>query len=338
MSFEPVFEPLFEPLRLAGSSLELKNRLVMAPMPTFAAEADGSASDAEVAYYRRRAAGGLAAVITAGCAVSADGVSFEGQWRCDRDGLTASLARVAEAIREGGAASVLQLCHQGFQPFDASSAREHIQDFAAAARRARQAGFDAVEIHGGHRYLVQQFFSPSKNAGKSFDERTRFPVAVASAAAEAFGGPVWMRLDPEEKAPEGYGFDELCRLGERLGEHGVEVFDVSASNYFAGSLREPGDREPRAKLLQQRLAQPVMAVGGIATAEQALAARSDGCALVGLGRVLLGEPDWARRVLDGEAAEIATALDSDASLKSADVPEPVIAYLNRKPRERRIRG
>ena len=90
-------------------------------------------------------------------------------------------------------------------------------------------------------------------------------------------------------------------------------------------------------MLQQRLARPVLAVGGIATAEEALAARRDGCALVGLGRVLLGEPEWPRRVLAGEAAEIATALDSDARLKGADVPEPVIAYLNRKPAERQIR-
>jgi 2,4-dienoyl-CoA reductase-like NADH-dependent reductase (Old Yellow Enzyme family) len=331
------FDGLFEPLRLPESGLELANRLVMAPMPTFAAEADGAVSDAEVAYYRRRAAGGLAAVITAGCAVSQDGSSFEGQWRCDNDGLIGSLARAAEAIREGGARAVLQLCHEGYADVSSADLPALVGSFAAAARRARQAGFDAVEVHGGHRYLVQQLFSPRTNPGKSFDERASFPLAVVGAVVEAWAGPVWMRLDPEEEGPEGYGFAEFCRLAEVLAAYGVEVFDVAAPNYFAGSIREPEHQRPRAMLLQQRLGKPVMAVGGIATAEEALAARRDGCALIGLGRVLLGEPEWAKRVRAGEAAGLATALDSDARLKSADVPEPVIAYLARKPHERQIR-
>ena len=338
MSPPSLFGPLFEPLTLPGSGLELRNRLVMAPMPTFAAGADGGISDAEVAYYRRRSAGGLAAVTTAGCAIDEDGVSFEGQWRCDRDSLLPSLSRAAAAIREGDARSVLQLSHHGRRPFDPHGSEEYVRQFASAARRARQAGFDAVEIHGGHRYLVQQLFSPLTNPGKSFEQRAAFPLAVADAAAKAFGGPIWMRLDPEEQAAEGYGFGELCRLAELLAGRGVEVFDVSASNYFAGSIREPDHQRPRAMLLQERLAQPAMAVGGIATPDEALSARRDGCALIGLGRVLLGEPDWARRVLAGEADRITAELDSDARLKSADVPEPVIAYLNRKPAERHIRG
>jgi 2,4-dienoyl-CoA reductase-like NADH-dependent reductase (Old Yellow Enzyme family) len=331
------FSGLFEPLALTNSGLKLRNRLVMAPMPTFAAEAGGVISDAEVAYYRRRGAGGLAAVVTAGCAVSEDGVSFEGQWRCDSDSLTGSLARAAEAIRAGGAAAVLQLCHDGAASLPHAEPVRLIEAFAAAARRARQAGFDAVEIHGGHRYLVQQAFSPRTNPGKSFEARAEFPLAVAAAVVEAWGGPIWVRLDPEEAEPDGYAFDELCRLAEHLAEAGVEVFDISAPSYFAGSVREPEDRRPRAVLLQERLTRPVMAVGGIATPDEALAARRDGCALVGLGRVLLGEPEWPRRVQAGEAAAIAADLDSDVRLKNADVPETVIAYLNRKPHERRIR-
>ena len=332
------FAPLFEPLTLPESGRELKNRLIMAPMPTFAAEADGSISDAEVIYYRRRAAGGLAAVVTAGCATAEDGLSFPGQWRCDRDGSGESLARAAEAIHEGGALAVLQLSHDGVERLDAAVTPKLIAGFAAGASRARRAGFDAVEIHGGHRYLVQQFFSPLTNPGMSFEERAAFPLAVAEAAATAWGGPVWMRLDPEEREAEGYGLAELCRLAEALAASGVEVFDIAAPDYFGGSVKAPGERRPRAMLLQQRLARPVAAAGGIATAEEALAARLDGCALVGLGRVLLVEPEWPRRVLSGEADEIATALDSDASLKSADVPEPVIAYFNRKPAERQIRA
>ena len=211
------FSPLFEPLKLPESGLELANRLVMAPMPTFAADADGAVSDAEVAYYRRRAAGGLAAVVTAGCAVAADGVSFAGQWRCDHDGLGGSLARVAEAIRGGGARAILQLCHQGFQPLDEQGVPRLVEGFAGAARRAREAGFDAVEIHGGHRYLVQQFFSPLTNPGKGFSERAEFPLALAEAVAATWGGAVWMRLDPEEAAPGGLRVRGALPPGGRAG-------------------------------------------------------------------------------------------------------------------------
>ncbi|MEZ5366452.1 MAG: hypothetical protein R2748_29975 [Bryobacterales bacterium] len=331
------FALLFQPLTLPRSGLELKNRLVMAPMPTFAADPDGAISDAELAYYRRRAAGGLAAIITAGCAVSADGISFDGQCRCDSNTLLPALSRAAQTIRDAGARAVLQLCHGGVPVLSEADPERLVAAFTAGAHRARQAGFDAVEIHGGHRYLVQQFFSPATNPGKSFDERVQFPLAVARAAAEAWGGPLWMRLDPEEKRPDGYGFDELRRLAERLAEAGVELFDVSASNYFAGSIRNPGDPLPRAQQLERKLGLPTMAVGGIATPAEALAARSDGCSLVGLGRVLLGEPEWAQRVLSGDADAIATDLDSDARLENADVPAPVLDYLARKPRERRIR-
>jgi 2,4-dienoyl-CoA reductase-like NADH-dependent reductase (Old Yellow Enzyme family) len=279
----------------------------------------------------------LAAVITAGCAVAADGVSFAGQARCDGDSFLDSLARAAGAIRAGGAAAVLQLCHHGLARIDEKPAPGLVAAFAAGARRARQAGFDAVEIHGGGRYLVQQFFSPLTNPGKSFGERASFPLAIADAVVEAWGGPIWMRLDPEEAEPRGYGFDELGRLADSLATRGVEVFDIAAPHYFFGSVRNPDQQRPHAMLLQERLSRPVVAVGGIATPAEALSARRDGCSLVGLGRVLLAEPEWPRRVLEGEAAEIATELDSDARLKSADVPEPVIAYLNRKPAERQIR-
>ncbi len=330
------FAPLFEPLVLPQSGLELANRLVMAPMPTFAAEPGGAASDAEIAYYRRRGAGGLAAVITAGCAVSADGVSFEGQWRCDRNGLVSSLARVAEAIQAGRSLAVLQLCrHGGSEPERAGAARL-AGAFAAAARRARQAGFDAVELHGGHRYALQQVFSPAANPGKSFERRAALLVAAAHAAAEAFGGPLWMRLDPEEADPAGYGFAELCRLADLLAGCGVEVFDIAAPDYFAGSIRDPGDRRPLAMQLEQRLDRPTIAVGGIATPAQALATRRDGCSLVGLGRILLVEPEWARCVAAGQAEGLALELDSDARLKSADTPAAVIDYLRRKAAERKI--
>lgn len=307
----------------------------MAPMPTFAAEPDGSLGAAEAAYYRRRAEGGLAAVVTAGCAVSADGVSFEGQWRCDSDALGDSLARAAEAIHAGGALAVLQLCHNGLDDLGGAS----VEAFGAGARRAARAGFDAVELHGGHGYLLQRLFSRKTNArkwdwgGSTVAERARFPVAAVEAAAAEVGS-VWYRLDPEEQGPHGITMGETIELARRLAAAGVEVFDVSAKDYFAGSIRDPEDREPRAHLLRSGLGgrAAVMAVGRISTPEEARRALADGSALVGLGRVLLGEPDWARKVQQGEA--VAAGTPADDTLRSAAVPESVIAFLGRARRSR----
>lgn len=298
----------------------------MAPMPTFAADPDGGLSEAEAAYYRRRAAGGLAAVITAGCAVSADGVSFPGQWRCDSDARLDSLARAADAVHAGGARAVLQLSHDGLG--DLTAAR--VAPFADAARRAARAGFDAVELHGGHRYLLQRLFSRRTNPAA---DRMRFPRAVVEAAAAEIGS-VWYRLDPEEEGPDGITMDETVELAGILSEAGAEVFDVSARDYFAGSIRGPQDGEPRAGVLARALGEraAVLAVGRIATPDEARQALADGPALIGLGRVLLAEPDWPQKVRRGEP--LAAGPPADDTLRSAAVPEPVIAFLGRARRSR----
>ena len=345
------FSDLFAPLRLPRSGLALKNRLVMAPMPTFGAADDGSVGEAELAYYARRAAGGLAAIVTAGCAVSPDGVAFAGNWRCDHDGLIPSLRRCAEAIQSGGAAAVLQLSHAGaggVSGLDEAAAAELLTRFAAAARRARQAGFDAVAIHGGHRELLQQFFSPRTNSrpwrwgGPAVADRARFPRAVVDAVQAAFNGSCWYRLDPEEPdheepGPDGIALAHTLELAESLCDGGVEVLDVAAKDYAAGSLRDPHDPRPRAAVLAERLRRrcAVMAVGGLGLPQQAAQALADGCSLVGLGRVLLAEPDWAIKTAAGQTASLHLDLNDDTRLKALAVPPPVIRYLRRRADERR---
>ncbi|MBI1356179.1 MAG: hypothetical protein GC160_17700 [Acidobacteria bacterium] len=339
------FAKLFEPFRLPRSGKLLKNRLVMAPMPTFGADADGSAGASELAYYRRRAEGGLAAIVTAGCAVAEDGVAFPGNWRCDHDGLTGSLERCAAAIREGGALAIAQLSHAGAGAgsLDEADAARLIGSFSAAARRVRQAGFDGVALHGGHRELLQQLFSAKTNSrawrwgGPRLADRARFPRAVVEAVCEAFGGPCWYRLDPEEPGEGGIALDQTLELAELLCAAGVEALDVAAKDYFAGSVRDPDDARPRAAALAESLGErcAVMAVGGLGLPEQGVRALEQGPALIGLGRVLLGEPDWPRKVSAGQSDSLRLELDDDTRLEALAVPPPVIEYLRRRAGERR---
>jgi 2,4-dienoyl-CoA reductase-like NADH-dependent reductase (Old Yellow Enzyme family) len=272
--------PLFDPIELPNSGFGLANRLVMAPMPTFAANGDGSAGEEEAAYYARRAPG-LGAVITAGCAVSAEGVCFDGQWRCDSDRLIPSLESVAAAIAPHSL-PVLQLCHGGAFG-DGRNVAAVVQDFEHGARRAKEAGFRAVEIHGGHRYLLHQYFS-RRNPSPSVTERSRLALAIVEACGRHLR--CWFRLDPEEPGPEGI----------------VEVFDVSAKRYQQGLILESDDHRPRAAILAAELRGKalVMGVGGIETPFHAETVLADGCALVGLGSVLLANPDWPR---DAQAVE-----------------------------------
>lgn len=333
---------LFDPLELPRSGLRLKNRLVMAPMPTFGADADGSFGAAELAYYRRRAQGGVGATVTAGCAVSEDGIAHAGQWRCDADRFTDSLARCAQAIQSGGARAILQLEHAGGSTFlDEHEAPRLIRCFRDAARRAREAGFDGVALHGGHSELLQQYFSPLTNGrswalgGPDAPDRSRFPAEVVGAVWEAFEGPCWYRLTPEEAEPDGITMEQTLELAEALVAAGVEVLDVAVKRYNAGSIRDTSDRRPRAAVLAAATSAAVMAVGGIATPADAEEAINDGCALVGLGHVLLGEPDWPRKVAAGEVAALDLSLSDHTKLEALDVPPPVIEYLRSRAAQRR---
>lgn len=323
---------LFDPLELPQSGLRLANRLVMAPMPTFGAAEDGSVGEAELAYYRRRAMGGVGAIVTAGCAVSADGLAHQGQWRCDDNRFHASLRRCAETITQAGAQPILQIEHAGGPHLlNESDARRLLDYFRQAARRARKAGFAGVALHGGHGELLQQYFSAKTNArpwslgGPSTARRVGFPRQAVLEACEGFQGPCWVRLPAEE--PDGITIEQILELSAALAESGAEALEIGAKRYDASSAA-------LAKQLSRARAVAI-AVGGISQPQQARAALADGCALVGLGRVLLAAPDWPTRV----AADPDTAINADLSdhtkLESLDVPPTVLDYLRRRARQRR---
>jgi 2,4-dienoyl-CoA reductase-like NADH-dependent reductase (Old Yellow Enzyme family) len=209
-----VYKPLLEPFTLRNG-VQLKNRIVMAPMTTFSANPDDTASDAEIDYYAARS-NGPGMVITACAYVQASGKGFEGQFAADKDSMIPSLQRVASSIKETSAKAILQIYHggrlavphlipngetvsasniaplldRGFYSVDQAprSLRDEeilqlIKDFGEATRRAIVAGFDGIELHGASGYMIQQFFSPHSNTrtdcwGGSIEKRLAFPLAV----------------------------------------------------------------------------------------------------------------------------------------------------------------
>jgi 2,4-dienoyl-CoA reductase-like NADH-dependent reductase (Old Yellow Enzyme family) len=345
------FKPLFESFQLP-SGVELKNRLVMAPMTNFASHTDGSVSDEEVAYYIRRS-GGVGMVITACAYVNAGGKGFSGEFGSDKDEMLPSLRRLASAIKDEGALAVLQIFHGGRQcppellpdgqPVSASAVpteqrgvtvvpraledaeiRGIIRDFGESTRRAIEAGFDGVEIHGANGYLIQQFFSPYSNRrddswGGSLDKRLAFPLAIVEEVKRAvkehargsfIGG---YRFSPEEAETPGITMAETFRLIDELADQGLDYLHVSLQEFWSMARRGAEER-PRIDLIRERVGGrvPLIGVGSLFKAEDALKARESGIPLIALGRPLLIEPDWVQKAAEGRVSDIETELDPTA--------------------------
>ncbi|GIP39434.1 putative NADH-dependent flavin oxidoreductase YqiG [Paenibacillus sp. J31TS4] len=357
----PIYRPLFEPLRLR-SGVQLKNRLVMAPMTHYSSNPDGSVSDEELAYYGRRAAG-VGTVVTACVYVTPAGKGFPGEFGIDTDELLPGLKRLAATIRESGAAAVLQLYHGGAEcppelvpggevvAPSAVAAREGtpvprplteeeigatIRAFGEATRRAIEAGFDGVELHGANGYLLQQFFSPHANRredgwGGTREKRMAFPLAVVQEVRETIARHAELpfllgyRFSPEEPHPTGYDMDDTLAFVDRLAGLELDYLHVSLMDFW--SLPRAGVPDlsvPRIRLLLDTIAGrvPLIGVGSIRTADDALRALEAGAPLVALGRELVLEPDWARKIEEGRDQEIRTTLSRSAQ-RELVIPDPL---------------
>ncbi|MFC0524441.1 NADH-dependent flavin oxidoreductase [Pontibacillus salicampi] len=351
------------------SGVQLNNRVVMAPMTNFLSNEDGSVSDKEIAYYKRRAEG-LGAVITACANVNESGKGFDYEIGAHRDDLIPGLKKLADAIHEQGTKAILQIFHGGRmvparlvpnQDVLSASAvpalregsatpramtEEEIQqtivDFGEATRRAIEAGFDGVEIHGANTYLVQQFFSPHSNRrddqwGGSVEDRMNFPIAVVESVRKAVAkhakNPfvIGYRFSPEEKEEPGITMDDTLQLVDVLSKQGLDYLHVSLSSFNQGSMRDEGDTKPRITLIQERVGDiiPVMGVGSLHTPDEVEQALST-VPLISLGRELLMEPDWIQKVTEGREEEIRVAMKMKQQ-EQLVIPEPMWTNINSVP-------
>jgi 2,4-dienoyl-CoA reductase-like NADH-dependent reductase (Old Yellow Enzyme family) len=355
------YEPLFAPLTLR-SGTELKNRIVMAPMTNFSSNPDGTVSDAEVTYYARRSSG-VGMVVTACTYVTPNGKGFQGEFAADSDDMIPSLKRLASAIKEQGAKAVLQIFHGGRQcppdlvpngeivsasavPAEADGAaipraltdaeiEEIITAFGEATRRAIEAGYDGVEIHGANGYLIQQFFSPHSNRredrwGGSLQKRLTFPLRVVDEVKKAVEQHakqpflVGYRFSPEEPETPGITMDDTLVLVDELANKGLDYIHVSLMEFWSEPRRGADVSRPRIELIVEQAGDrvPVIGVGSIHTADEASKALQSGVAMIALGREIIMEPDWVAKVQEGRESEIRTTLTKNDQSELV-VPDPL---------------
>jgi 2,4-dienoyl-CoA reductase-like NADH-dependent reductase (Old Yellow Enzyme family) len=338
---------LLTPARIG--SVEVKNRIVMPPMTTRTADDEGQVTDATIAYYMARVRGGVGLVTAEMASPERAGRHRRRELGIHDDRFLSGLARLADAIRRGGARASIQLGHGGGHtrrdicgetPI-APSAIPHtvyevtnetivpqamwparidatVAAFAQAAARAQQAGFDCVEIHAAHGYLISQFVTPFENRrtdqyGGSLENRARFGLEVLRAVKAAVHGlPVIYRISVDDYFPGGIDFTEGKQVAIWAALAGADALHIAAGHYRSLPSAErmiPPMAYPDATFLDYAAAikaavtVPVIAVGRLGDPERASAAVASGKAdFIALGRTLIADPDWVDKLRRGEPA------------------------------------
>jgi 2,4-dienoyl-CoA reductase-like NADH-dependent reductase (Old Yellow Enzyme family) len=363
------YAPLLEPFTFKNG-VQIKNRIVMAPMTNFSSNPDGTVTEAEVNYYARRS-GGVGMVITACTYVTENGKGFHGEFGGDRDELIPSLTKVANGIKEQGAKAILQIFHGGRQVppelipngdvVSASSIPAEgkgkpvprelsddevvsiIRDFGEVTRRAVEAGYDGVEIHGANGYLLQQFFSPHSNRredrwGGSIEKRLTFPLAVVDevkrVAADLAKEPfiVGYRFSPEEAETPGITMADTLVLIEALVEKDLDYLHISLQDFWSTPRRGVDDTRSRIEIIQERVGDkvPVIGVGSIYTPDEALKAIQTGVPLIALGRELIIDPEWVQKIIQGKESEIVTVINKE-NQQQLVIPDPLWQAITHTP-------
>ena len=338
------FPRLFSPGRIGA--LTLRNRIVMAPMEKNLATTEGAVTPRYVEYCERRAAGGAALILLESMYVDPLGQGHPCQLGIHDDALIPGYRRLVEACHRhealvgaeiyfaGRETSAVVTGRQPVAPSPVPCAaltagdvpraltvpeiRALVEKFAEAAARATRAGFDVVEIHGAHGYLVGQFLSPYSNRrddeyGGDAERRLRFPLEVIAAVRAAVGPavPVLYRISADEHVPGGLGLDDVCAIVPRLEAAGVDGIDVTAGIYESAMWMvqpmemTPGCLAPLSRALRARLRIPVSVAGRILDATVAERILEAGDAdFVTLGRALHADPELPRKTREGRSDEI----------------------------------
>jgi 2,4-dienoyl-CoA reductase-like NADH-dependent reductase (Old Yellow Enzyme family) len=349
---------LFELLPQRG--LTLRNRIAVAPMCQYSAR-DGVPDHWHLVHLGSRAVGGAAAVLAEATAVSAEGrISPQdtGLWN---EAQLAAWQPIAAFVAAHGAVPGVQLAHAGRkastqrpwegggplaaaqgawttlapsavpfddgwhvpQALDAAGLRQVVANFRAAAQRALAAGFQLIELHGAHGYLLHQFLSPLSNRrdddyGGSFDNRTRLLREVTAAVREVWPErlPLWLRISATDWADGGWTVEESVELARQVKPLGVDLVDVSSGGLVphAKIPLEPGYQVPFAARVRREAGIATSAVGLITTPAQAERIVADGAAdVVSIARESLRDPYFPRRA----AHELGASIDAPVQYQRA---------------------
>jgi 2,4-dienoyl-CoA reductase-like NADH-dependent reductase (Old Yellow Enzyme family) len=349
------FNKLFSPLSF-NKGITLKNRIVMSPMTTWASNEDFTISDEEVKYYHQRV-NGVGLVITGCTHVTANGIGFTHEFAGYDDNFLPSLKKLANAAKNGGAPAILQIFHAGNKSISSlipdgnvvsasavssgpillsdkenlpkelseNEINEIIKAFGATTRRAIEAGFDGVEIHGAHGFLLQNFISPYFNRrndrwGGSLENRLRLSLAIVEEVKDIVSKYadrpflIGYRISPEELPQQTYGLPDTFVLMDKLIEESID--------YLHFSLVDAADQKPidpeifkepislvLSKYVNNRV--PVLVAGSITTPAIANQVLDYGISMVALGRTLVINPNWVELVESGNEEKIDSILKHD---------------------------
>ena len=343
---------LFSPFMLT-EKIKLRNRIVMAPMTTWSANSDGTISEQELEFYKRRSQN-VGLVITGCTYVTPSGIGFTHEFAAYDDRFINSLEKLAAAAKSGGAPAILQIFHAGNKAIpelvpnndvisaSASSVKsgdfmkrvvqsremteneiqETIRAFGDVTKRAIKAGFDGVELHGAHGFLLQNFFSPLFNQrndrwGGDLEGRMRFPLAVLQEvknvvyeyATKPFA--IGYRISPEESVTGGLRLEDTYKLLDRLISSGISYIHTSLVSINDSYPVESPNGPRTIELILNHIAGrvPVIAAGKIRTPSQAQEAISAGLPLVAIGKGLVINPEWVTLAESGRDHEIQTTLN-----------------------------
>jgi NADPH2 dehydrogenase len=306
-------------------NLELKNRIVMAPMCMYSADTEGNANDWHFVHYASRAVGGVGLIIVEATGVESRGRITDHDLGIWNDEHIEGLKNIVDLCHKNGAKVGIQLGHAGrksevlSEPSIAPSAlafsddyrtpmemtvediSEVVNSFKVAAERVVKAGFDVIEIHGAHGYLISEFLSPLANKrtdeyGGSKENRSRFLKEIISAVRKVWteDKPLIVRVSAEDYLPEGNHDSDIADLMNIVKAEGVDIIHVSSGGVVNAPMRVyPGYQVKYAETIKKETALPVIA-GGLITsssmAEEIL--QNHRADLIFLGRELLRNPYW----------------------------------------------
>jgi len=328
---------LFSPIMLG--KVEIENRIALAPMGLGVFPPDGAVQDSTLAYVEARSRGGVGLIISEFANVSKyQKLDMLGAYD---DGLIGSLSKYAEAVHKHDAKAFLQIGtlggkyeSGGYAPsaiesplylsrpkeFAGDQIREVIQEFTEAGRRAKEAGFDGVELHGAHSYLIGQFMSPHFNRrddeyGGDFERRMRFPTEILRGIKKACGKdfPVGLKFSAWEEVPNGIDHELALKIAQRMADEGIAYLHTQTTAFFPPIAARskyptmPPMYLPRNTLLElaERIKRkiknvPVLAAGGIVDPKEADKIIADRKAdMVVLGRALLADHEWPNKAKEG---------------------------------------
>lgn len=319
-------EHLFSPYTLKG--LELKNRVVMAPMCQYSVTAnDGKPNEWHYLHYTNRAIGGAGLIIMEMTDVEPDGRITDHDLGIWSDDHIPAFSRIIDAAHNHGAKIGIQIAHAGRKAEDApipvapsalqfpgdqykmpralsiDEIKRLVDQFGAAAKRAVKAGVDMVELHGAHGYLIHQFQSPVTNhrADPYGQDLAKFGREVVEAVKAELPSamPLFMRVSAVEYVEGGYGLDHIVDIAKEYQKAGVDMFHVSSGGEgYPAPDKQPGNypgyQVPFARAIKEALKIPVTAVGMLDNPTLAESVITNGDAdLVAVARGMLRDPYWA---------------------------------------------